>query len=276
MGDPAPTADVIDLRQTKAGRSIVRTQNYSIERIAGPSTRDFAGGDEFIILLYGKGATLTSDGKETTLPARSVIIVPPGNHRIAVDAGLAIVLATSRSDIDVGTAALNAEAYSKPDARVAPVGEPFANAGGQSGLRIWPIDEVPLPRTNPRIKFIQSATMSINWVEYQGVRDRKALSPHDHADLEQASLSLAGNFVHHLRYPWTPDGTLWRDDVHAHAGVDSVLVVPPDIIHTSEGSGDGAHLLIDIFAPPRRDFIARDWMHNAADYRDPQKDVGSA
>jgi len=67
-----------------------------------------------------------------------------------------------------------------------------------------------------------------------------------------------------------------REPANAHAGVDSVLVVPPDIIHTSEGSGDGAHLLIDIFAPPRRDFIARDWMHNAADYRDPQKDVGSA
>jgi len=270
MGDPAPTAEVLDMRQAKAGHSIVRTQNYSIERIAGPSARDFAGRDEFIVLLYENAATLTSDGRNTALPARSVVIVPPGSHRITVDAGLAILLATDRSDIDVGTIALNAEAYSKPDARVAPVGTPFANAGGQSTLRILPIDEVPLPRTNPRIKFIQSATMSINWVEYQGVRDRKALSPHDHADLEQASLSLAGNFVHHLRYPWTPDGTSWRDDVHAKAGVDSVLVVPPDIIHTSEGSGDGAHLLIDIFAPPRRDFIARQWVHNAGDYRDPR------
>jgi len=274
--DPARTASVQDLRRTHAGHSIVRTQNFSIERIAGPATCDFAGADEFILLLYTNGATLTADGDATALPPRSVVIVPPGKHRVTLDAGEAILLATDRSDLDVVAVAINADAYREPDDRVAPVGDPFANASGASGLRVWPIDQVPLPKTNPRIKFIQSATMSINWVEYQGVRDRKALSPHDHADLEQASLALAGNFVHHLRYPWSPDATLWRDDVHAHAGVDSVLVVPPGIIHTSEGSGDGAHLLIDIFAPPRRDFIARDWMHNAMDYRDPRKPVGSA
>jgi len=124
MGDPAPTAEVLDMRQAKAGHSIVRTQNYSIERIAGPSARDFAGRDEFIVLLYENAATLTSDGRNTALPARSVVIIPPGSHRITVEAGLAILLATDRSDIDVGTIALNAEAYSKPDARVAPVGTP--------------------------------------------------------------------------------------------------------------------------------------------------------
>jgi hypothetical protein len=30
-------------------------------------------------------------------------------------------------------------------------------------------------------------------------------------------------------------------------------------------------LLIDIFAPPRRDFIAKNWVFNATDYRDPRE-----
>jgi hypothetical protein len=45
--------------------------------------------------------------------------------------------------------------------------------------------------------------------------------------------------------------------------------VPLNLIHTSEGVGAGRHVLIDIFSPPRRDFISRGWVHNAADYEDP-------
>jgi hypothetical protein len=48
-------------------------------------------------------------------------------------------------------------------------------------------------------------------------------------------------------------------------------VVPPELIHTTEGVNGGHHLLIDIFAPPRRDFIAKSWMLNASAYRDPQR-----
>jgi len=33
--------------------------------------------------------------------------------------------------------------------------------------------------------------------------------------------------------------------------------------------GPGHHLLIDVFAPPRRDFISKGWMLNAREYRDP-------
>jgi len=37
-----------------------------------------------------------------------------------------------------------------------------------------------------------------------------------------------------------------------------VLVTPPKLIHTSEGIGDGRHILVDIFAPPREDFLTRE------------------
>jgi hypothetical protein len=117
----------------------------------------------------------------------------------------------------------------------------------------------------------QSATMSINWVDYDGPRDRKSLSPHFHDDFEQASLAVAGDFIHHLRVTWGKDADEWRDDVHMAAYSPSILVIPPALIHTSEGVGPGRHLLIDVFAPPRRDFIAKKWMLNSSEYLDPQE-----
>jgi hypothetical protein len=116
----------------------------------------------------------------------------------------------------------------------------------------------------------QSATMSINWVDYDGPRDRTKLSPHAHADFEQASLAVAGRFVHHTRVAWGSNANEWCDDHHLPADSPSIVVIPPEIIHTTEGVEQGHHLLIDIFAPPRRDFIARNWVLNSKEYMDPR------
>lgn len=45
-----------------------------------------------------------------------------------------------------------------------------------------------------------------------------------------------------------------------------MMTVPVQLIHTTEGVGDGRHLLIDVFSPPRHDFIGKGWVANAADY----------
>jgi hypothetical protein len=45
-----------------------------------------------------------------------------------------------------------------------------------------------------------------------------------------------------------------------------VVVIPPEIIHTTEGVGACHHMLVDVFAPPRDDFIARNWVFNADEY----------
>lgn len=119
----------------------------------------------------------------------------------------------------------------------------------------------------PRAKLFQTSTMSINWVDYNGPRDRKALSPHCHGDIEQASLSIEGTFVHHFRTSWGADADLWRPDAHIEAGPGTVALIPPPIIHTSEGIGPGRHILIDIFAPPRGDFIAKGQVLNSSDYQ---------
>jgi hypothetical protein len=93
------------------------------------------------------------------------------------------------------------------------------------------------------------------------------MSPHAHEDFDQASLALKGGFIHHLRYPWTPDMTTWREDGHHAVGSPSVIIMPAQVIHTSQDVGEGWAQLIDIFAPPRPDFVEKPgWLCNEQDY----------
>jgi len=45
-----------------------------------------------------------------------------------------------------------------------------------------------------------------------------------------------------------------------------MITVPVLLVHTTEGVGPGRHLLIDVFSPPRHDFIDKGWVANAGDY----------
>ncbi|MEH3105789.1 MAG: hypothetical protein PGN09_00465 [Sphingomonas fennica] len=267
-GDRAATLIALD----GADRTVARAQNFLVELARRPAgaTLAFASTQEVILLLPDGGGTVESEVGATPIAARGVVIVPPGRHCFRFgEAGRLVILATDRTDPD-GQVIANAKAYAEPDPRVAPIGKPFERCVRKDEVIPLPIADIPFPAGNPRLKFVQSATMSINWVEYAAPRDRTALSPHAHDDLEQGSLAIDGHFVHHLRTPWGRNADLWREDEHRPAAPATLLVIPPDIVHTTEGVGEGHHLLIDIFAPPRRDFIARDWVFNAGDYRDPQ------
>jgi hypothetical protein len=251
-------------------RRCVRAQNFAIDWFQGgtASTFGFASSEETMLLMFDAAGTIVGGGHSADAPRRSVSIIPAGSYELKLSqAGCGCTLATQRQDPQP---ACNAASYQTPDARVAPVGPPWPRLSGADDIRIFEIDKFKAPADNPRLKMLQSATMSINWVDYDGARDRKALSPHAHADFEQASLAVAGAFVHHLRVPWGKNAEDWRDDEHKLAPSPSVLVIPPELIHTTEGVGPGHHLLIDIFAPPRRDFIAKGWVFNAAEYRDPR------
>lgn len=129
------------------------------------------------------------------------------------------------------------------------------------------MDGLTPPPDNPRLKMLQSDRMSLNWVRYDGPRDRRRLSPHRHADFSQAGLALEGIFIHHLRTPWSSDADAWRLDVHREAGPAGLIHIPAMVEHTSEGRGPGSHLLVDLFCPPRDDYIAKGWMLNNGDYR---------
>lgn len=252
-------------------RRSARAQNFFIEWLsagAGAPAFELSSSDEAMLLTFDGGAKISRAGSVTEVGSRSLAVLPAGVCSVALEAGRACILSTSRAAV---TSPLNAASYDTPDKRVAPVGSAWRRTGDPERIQVFDIDRVKAPADNPRLKMFQSATMSINWVDYDGPRDRTKLSPHAHADLEQASLAVVGRFVHHTRVAWGNNANVWRPDRHLPADSPSVVVIPPEIIHTTEGVGPGHHLLIDIFAPPRRDFIARNWVLNSHEYADPSQ-----
>jgi hypothetical protein len=270
--------ELIDLLtcHAEAGRGtqhrMARAQNFYVETIkaeAGASAFPIRSAYEMMVLLPDVAATIEGSGKAAEARARSVVIVPAGEFAVRLaGAGSCYVLKSNSGEVD-GAAVANHATYAKADPRVAPFGPPYARRSAPDAIRVFDIDALQAPKDNPRLKMLQSATMSINWVEYEGPRDRKALSPHSHTDFEQGSLALAGDFHHHLRVAWGSNADLWQDDLHVAASSPSVLIIPPEVIHTSEGVNGGRHLLIDIFSPPRKDFIAKNWVLNASEYAAP-------
>lgn len=108
----------------------------------------------------------------------------------------------------------------------------------------------------------------VNWFPvHDGPRDTEGLSPHSHEDFEQLSVTLVGNYAHHLRVPWTARMSEWRDDEHVQVGSPSMTLIPPTVVHTTRAVDAGPHTLVDVFAPPRGDFLAKGWVLNAGDYQ---------
>lgn len=251
---------------------VVRAQNFVVQWLVAGRPTSVASQYELLLLLPECGASVSeNDGSAASandLPARSVVILPAGRYTITLNgAGAAVVIASTREDLgeqDID----NHAAYTPPDDRIAPFLPGFSRTSDAGRIVVIDIDKVVAPAGKSRLKMFQTETLSINWVEYDGPRDPTQLSPHSHTDFEQGSLSMAGNYVHHLRTPWGNDSTRWEEDQHLEAGLASLLVVPVNMIHTTQGVGPGRHLLIDIFSPPRRDFIAKGWVDNAGDYRD--------
>ena len=248
-----------------------RGQNFATAwHRAGPaaSSIQVESADEVMIIVLDGAAVISGAGTRAEAPARSISILPAGAWQLDLTPGVTcVVLSSLRDGAKVG--AVNESAYAQRDARIVPVGEAWRPLRAGAEVRIFSIDSVSASKDKPRLKMLQTATMSINWVEYDGPRDRHALSPHSHTAFEQGSLALAGDFVHHLRVEWGEDADAWQDDQHAQLGSPSLMVVPVRMIHTSEGVGTGHHLLIDVFSPPRADFIAKGWVANSGDYASP-------
>lgn len=251
------------------GHRVAMAQNFSVEwlSISGRPV-SVVSRTETIIILCAGAARLANTHAETLLDGPSVAIAPAGSQQITLTlGGPLLILATDRTDLDRSDTEILSH---PPDGRIAPIEAPFDRKAPLKAPLVTAFDGLPNPSNNPRIRFFQSATMSVNLVRYEGARDAKSLSPHSHKDIEQGTLAVTGRYMHHLRTPWVPDKSLWREDAHIEAGPGTLLLIPPEIIHTTQGVGDESHLLVDIFAPPRRDFIAKGFVANAGDYTDPQ------
>jgi mannose-6-phosphate isomerase-like protein (cupin superfamily) len=223
--------------------------------------------DEFVTLLPETetvSATFEAAGATLRAEPDSLVVVPPGPSRLRVHGEGLLVRVFSTDAADLLALADNAAAYAVPNPTVAPlVAWPDPPAGFR--LRHYRLAEYVKGDSNMRV--FRTTKLMINPLLKRPVpRDVRKLSPHTHADFEQGSLALSGTYVHHLRYPWGPDMTQWREDEHVEMASPSLLVVPPLVVHTSRNIGDAPGYLVDIFAPPRVDFSRKGVVCNADDY----------
>lgn len=225
--------------------------------------------DEYMVFMALVPASIEAADGCVEAAADSLTIVPPGRSRVVVRARGALVRVFSTSATDLLALCANGDTYADGAPDVAPL-VPWPNPPAGFKLRNYSLAEYVKPGSNMRI--FRSTNLMINMLMKREVpRDTTRLSPHTHADFEQGSLAIGGTYVHHCRYPWTPDLSQWREDEHVEVGSPSLMVVPPKVIHTSRNIGNQTGWLVDIFAPPRVDFSLRPGLVcNAADYPMPE------
>ncbi|WP_035855371.1 hypothetical protein [Cryptosporangium arvum] len=225
--------------------------------------------DEYAVLMYSDSAPVTvTAGEETqSVAEEAFVVVPPGDSSIRVDADGVLIRLFSTVASDLTSAALNAEAFAEPDLRAAPL-VPWPDPVGGFRLRVYRLVDTPIAEGRFG-RIFRTTNLMVNFLaEESAPRPVKKLSPHHHDDFEQISLAVKGRFVHHIRYPWGPDSTQWREDEHREIATPSICVIPPPTVHTTQGIGEHQQL-IDIFGPPRVDFSASGWVLNADDYPAP-------
>ena len=259
---------------------ITRGANFvvAVSRVKPGSTLSRAdNADEYMVILPpGTTASIRAGDEEIEAGEDSLTIVPPGSSTVtARSEGLIARIITTRAQ-DLVAKAWNATTYADGAPEVAPL-VPWPDPVGGFRIRHYPLAPYYKPdgeRIQPRL--FRSTNMMVNlFAHYRTRRDTKSLSPHWHEDFEQASLTLDGTWIHHLRWPWNANLADWKPDNHDEMQTPSVIIIPANVVHTSRDVGDGVSSLYDIFCPPRLDFASKPgFVINEADYPMPDVDKG--
>jgi hypothetical protein len=223
--------------------------------------------DEYMLLLpEGVPARIEASTESVASDGDSLTILPPGPSRITLpEGGCAYRIFTSKAQ-DLLPLADNAQDYADGAADVAPL-VPWPDPVGGFRIRHYRLEDYKRPESSLRL--FRSTNLMVNvFVPQMKARDTSKMTPHSHTDFEQGSLTLSGSFVHHLRYPWTPDMAKWRADEHGRMDSPSLIVITPNVIHTTETVTTGQPIrLVDVFSPPRADFSMKPgWINNADEY----------
>lgn len=249
----------------------VRGQNFALAYSWAEPDEVFARcgqADEYVVLLLSDGlsASISTNSDCSEVGGQALIVVPPGDSDVRLRRGGPVArLFTSRSQ-DVLLNCRNSPSYDEPHPPVAPFSAWPEPVDGWN-IRAYRVDDYPY--APPRFgRIFRCSTFMVNWFDPEpGPRDPSALSPHSHADFEQCSLAVCGEYIHHVRTPWTPRVAEWREDEHCRVGSPSAAIISPPTIHTSQSMSQVRNHLIDIFCPPRADFSAQEgWVLNADEY----------
>ena len=216
--------------------------------------------EEYMVILPKDGAAARIEAGGSAIEAKpdSLTIVPPGPSRVTATSKGLLARIFSRASEDVMAKAWNHAAYADGAPELAP---PDLWPAPHDGFRLRhyplaPYAKADGERIQPRV--FRSTNMLVNlFVHYQTRRETDTLSPHWHDDFEQASLTLNGRWVHHMRYNWGPDLDGWLPDDHGEMSTPSVIIIPATAVHTSRDVGEGESSLYDIFCPPRLDFARK-------------------
>jgi hypothetical protein len=253
---------------------ITRGQNFVLvysEPVAGDVLYSGELGSEQVVLLIDETSHLTGTGSGETHTATgpALVVIPPGHSEITSTGTGPIVQLIQSDEEEWAKRASNADSYTTPHPRVAPL-ELWPEPVDGYRWRIYRMADVPdEPGRFGRI--FRTRAFMVNFIKpLHGPRDPHKMSPHFHDDFEQCSLIVAGTYVHHIQTPWNTDSTTWRPEDHARVGSPSVTIIPPPTIHTSQAIGSATNHLIDIFSGPRHDFSAQPgWVLNADEYPTP-------
>lgn len=229
---------------------------------AGATLRGTAKDEQFIYALEG-GVTVTAGAESASLGVEDLAIAPPGEWTIHFDKPGHVVQQITAEEA-LAQQAANAAVYARGAPEAAPV---IAWPEPVCGYRLRRYSTLEAYAHGGMVHaFRTRKLMMVPYARFLEPRDETQLSPHSHADFEQGSVALEGEWLHHLRVPWTPNKRHWRPDAHVQVGSPSTTIIPAGVIHTSQGIAGEGMRLIDVFAPPRMDFSERGWVDNAIDY----------
>lgn len=220
--------------------------------------------EEYVLLVEGDVMVGVEhdDRAPVSVSEPALLVVPAGTSAVQAAASTTVTrVFTARCDEQMRRA-VNHEAG--VDLRAAPL--PELTTAGDEEIRVHRLSDVP-DEQGRLGRIFRTTSLMVNWFPvHEGPRDTERLSPHSHEDFEQMSVTLVGHYAHHLRVPWTPRMSEWRDDEHVQVSSPSITLIPPTVVHTTRAVGAGPHTLIDVFAPPREDFLAEGWVLNAGEY----------
>jgi hypothetical protein len=225
--------------------------------------------DEYMIVLPDDHTPYeaAANGESLRGAGYQLLIVPPGDSEITLPQGGRVVRLFSTQSSDLNAKCANAANYAQPD----PSQPPFkAWPAPRDGYRLRRYDLERQRAPGQMGPIWRCTTLMLNFPPPRAnARDVTKMSPHSHDDFEQCSLVFAGNYIHHLRWPWGVNKTDWREDEHARVEAPSATMIPARVIHTSEAQQPGpeGNRMADIFSPPRLDFsLQKGWVKNSDEY----------